>query len=139
MSSQDIKQAIAELKPRAKEVHEAAKVIAAEGKPINDDWIEDIGDAEKKWEKCTIKLKVRANERKYSEWLEIILDDGTVILSTYYYITDYSSEFEINTFRNGGWVDRLINYSTENVIAEKERKKKAELEQLLKPFSSIDF
>ena len=139
MSDQEIKKILAALKPKAKAVHDAAKIIAADGEPINNDWIKDIGDVIKNWEICTITLEVRINERKYSERLNIKLNDGTVLLSTYNYITDYGSEFEISTFRNGPWADRLINHSKEGVMAEREKQKKEELEKKLKPFSEIDF
>lgn len=140
MSDQAIKETLEALKPEAKKVHEAAKIIAADGKPINEDWIEDIGDATKAWERCTIKIKVRApSDTRYTEWVDITLDDGTVLLSSRYNISSYSSDFDLYAFRNGAWVDRLITYSKEGVIAEREKQKKAELEQRLKPFSEIDF
>jgi hypothetical protein len=140
MSDQAIKETLAALKPEARKVHDAAKIIAADGKPINDDWIEDIGDATKIWERCTIKIKVRApSETRYTEWVDITLDDGTVLLSSRYYIGSSSIDFDLYAFRNGAWADRLIKYSIEGVMAEKEKQKKAELEKKLKPFSEIDF
>lgn len=140
MSDQAIKETLDALKPQARKVHEAAKIIAADGKPINEDWIEDIGDATKIWERCTIKIKVRApSETRYTEWVDIALDDGTVLLSSRDYITSSSMGFDLYTFRNGAWTDRLIKYSIEGVMAEKEKQKKAELDEKLKPFSEIDF
>jgi hypothetical protein len=70
------------------------------------------------------------------EWVDIKLDDGTLILSTHYHTND---GFEVYTFRNGAWVERFITYSKEDVIAELERQKQEELQQRLKPFSAIDF
>lgn len=141
ISYQEFKQAKAKAKANAKarEVHEAARIIAVDGRPINNDWIEDVGSTTKQSEKCTIKLRVKS-ATSYSEWIDIILDDGTVLLSTYYYISGSgNSEFEASTFRNGAWVERFITYSTEGVNAELERQKKAELEQRLKPYAEIDF
>lgn len=57
MSDQAIKEALAALKPEARKVHDAAKIIAADGKPINDDWIEDIGDATKFGKDALLKLR----------------------------------------------------------------------------------
>lgn len=139
MSDQEFEIAKAEFKVRAKELHKAARIIAADGKPINKSWIEDFGSVTKEWEKCVIKFRVK-DASSYTEWVEIILNDGTVLLSTYDYISSSgNTEFELYTFRNGAWVERFITYSTEGVIAEQERKKKAELEEKLKPFSEIDF
>ena len=141
MSNQEFEQAKAEIKLKAREVHNAARIIAVDGQPINKYWIEDVGSTTKEWEKCLIKLRV-TDGSSYSEWVEIILDydDKTVLLSTYYFIgRSGNSEFEVSTFRNGAWVERFIAYSKEGVIAEQERKKKAELAEQLKPFSEIDF
>jgi len=140
MSDNEFEKAKAEISVIARKVHEAGKIIVADGKPINKYWIEDFGDGVKKsWEKCTIKFRVKS-AHSYSEWLSIELDDGTVILDTSYYISGSgNSEFDVSTFRNGAWVERFIAYSTEGAIAEQERQKQAELEQKLKPFSDIDF
>jgi hypothetical protein len=136
MSDQEYEQAKAEVKARAKEVHDAARIIAADGKTINKYWLEDVGDTTKNWEKCTIKFRAKDNGRNYMEWVDIKLDDGTLILSTHYHTND---GFDVHTFRNGAWVERFINYSKEDVIAELERQKQEELQQRLKPFSAIDF
>lgn len=135
MSDQAIKETLAALKPEARKVHDAAKIIAADGKPINDDWIEDIGDATKIWERCTIKIKVRApSETRYTEWVDITLDDGTVLLSSRYYIGSSSIDFDLYAFRNGAWADRLIKYSIEDVMAEKEKKKESRTRRKIKTF-----
>ena len=136
MSDQEFEQAKAEAKAIARKVHDAARIIAVDGKPINKDWLEDVGDTTKKWEKCTIKLRAKDNGRNYMEWVDIKLDDGTVILSTHYHTND---GFDVYTFRNGAWAERFIAYSTEGVEAEREKQKQAELQEKLKPFSSIDF
>lgn len=144
MSNQEFEQAKANVAAIARKVHDAARIVAMDGRPINKDWIDEgnyvnSNEVTKKWEKCTIKLEVK-DARSYSERIDLKLDDGTVLLSTYYYISGSgNSEFEVSTFRNGAWVERLITYSKEDVIAEKERKEKAELEERLKPFSEIDF
>ena len=52
MSDQEFEQAKAEVKARAKEAHDAARIIAADGKTINKYWLEDVGDTTKNWEKC---------------------------------------------------------------------------------------
>ncbi len=83
MSDQEFEQAKAEAKAIARKVHDAARIIAVDGRPINKDWLEDVGDTTKKWEKCTIKLRAKDNGRNYMEWVDIKLDDGTVILSTH--------------------------------------------------------
>lgn len=70
------------------------------------------------------------------EWVDIKLDDGTVLLSTHYHTND---GFDVYTFRNGAWVERFIAYSIDGVQAELEKQKKAELQERLKPFSDIDF
>jgi len=136
MSDQEFEQAKAEVKVKAKEVYEAALIIVMDGKPITTSWIEDVGDATKKWEKCTIKLRVQTTTRNYMDWVDIVLDDGTVLLSSHYHTGD---GFDVYTFRNGAWVERFITYSKEGVIAEQERQKQAELAEKLKPFSEIDF
>jgi hypothetical protein len=140
MSDKEFEAAKAEISVIAMKVHEAGKIIVADGKPINKYWIEDFGDGvTKSWEKCTIKYRVK-DAYSYSEWLNITLEDGTVILDTSYYISGSGNyDFDVSTFRNGAWVERFITYSTEGIIAEQERQKKAELEQKLKPFSEIDF
>ncbi|WP_291347919.1 MULTISPECIES: hypothetical protein [unclassified Acinetobacter] len=144
MSNEEFEQAKAEAKVLARKVHDAARIIAMDGRPINKNWIEegsyvDMNEATKKWEKCTINLKVK-DARSYNEWIDITLDDGTVILDTDYYISGSgNSEFEVKTFRNGAWAERFISYSTEGVQAELEKQKKVELQERLKPFSEIDF
>lgn len=139
MSNQEFEQVKTEVKARAQKVHDAARIIAVDGRVINKDWIEDVGSTTKEWEKCTIKLRVK-DASSYSEWIDIILDDGTVLLSTYYYISGSgNSEFDASTFRNGAWVERLIAYSKDGVEAELEKQKRAELQERLKPFSEIDF
>jgi len=136
MSDQEFEQAKVEIKARAKEVYEAALIIVMDGKPITTNWIEDVGDATKKWEKCTIKLRVQSTSRNYMDWVDIELDDGTVLFSTKYHTGD---GFDVVAFRNGAWVERFITYATEGLIADQERQKKAELAEKLKPFSEIDF
>ena len=139
MSDQEFEQAKAEIAAKAKAVHKAARIIVADGKPISKSWIEDYGEATKNWEKCTIKFKVKS-AHSYTEWMNITLEDGTVILDTRDYISGSgNSEFDVSIFRNGAWVERFITYSNEGVQAELEKQKKAELEQKLKPFSAIDF
>ena len=136
MSDQEFEQAKAEIAAKAKAVHKAARIIVADGKPISKSWIEDYGEATKNWEKCTIKFRAKDNGRNYMEWVDIKLDDGTLILSTHYHTND---GFEVYTFRNGAWVERFITYSKDGVEAEREKQKQAELQEKLKPFSSIDF
>ena len=143
MSDKEFEKAKVEAKAKARKVHDAAKTIAMEGKPINRDWLDDgnyenTNEATKTWEKCTIHLKAK-DARSYSEWVTITLDDGTVLLKTYYYISDYSGDFDVSTFRTGAWVDRLITYAEKDVAADKERRKQAELQEKLKPVSEIDF
>lgn len=140
MSNQEFEQAKAKLKPLARKVHDAANAIAADGKAVNKYWIEDNdGEATKKWEKCTIKFRVK-DGHSYSEWVVIKLDDGTVLLDTSYSIGGSgNTQFDVNTFRNGAWVDRFITYSIDGVQAELEKQNKAELQEKLKPFSDIDF
>ena len=130
MSDQEFELAKAEFKVRAKELHKAARIIAADGKPISKSWIEDFGSVTKEWEKCVIKFRVKSAS-SYTEWVEIILDDGTILLSTYDYISSSgNTEFEVYTFHNGAWVERFITYSKEGVIAEQERKKKGSVRQV---------
>lgn len=139
MSDQEFEKAKAEFKVKAKELHKAARIIAADGQTINKSWIEDFGSATKEWEKCVVKFRVKSAS-SYTEWVEIILNDGTVLLSTYDYISSSgNTEFEVYMFRNGAWVERFITYSKEGVAAEQERKKQAELAEKLKPFAEIDF
>lgn len=139
MSDQQVKEILVDLKPIAEAAHNAAKVIASDGARINKDWIEDIGFASADWEGCTLNLRVRATSHTYAEHVDITLKDGTVLLDTRYYNGSQSITFDIYTFRNGPWVDRLIKYSTEGMQAKKEKKNQVELEKKLKPFTTIDF
>lgn len=129
-----------EIEAKAITVHKAARIIVTDGKAISKNWIEDFGDGvTKDWEKCTIHFRVR-DTSSYTEWMKIILDDGTVLLDTRHYIGHSgNSYFDVYTFRNGAWVDRFIAYSTEGVRAEQERQKQAELKQKMQPFSDINF
>ncbi len=144
MSDQEFKKAKAEAEALARKVYDAARIIAMDGRPINKSWINDghyenMNETTKKWEKCTINLKVK-DARSYTEWVDITLDDGTVLLNVYYYISGSgNTEFDVKTFRNGAWVERFITYSKDGVEAEREKQKQAELQEKLKPFSSIDF
>ena len=148
MSNKEVEQAFvqakAEISGIARKVHEAARIIAMGGRPMNKDWFNDgpwdnANEATNKWEKCTVYVKAKS-ARSYSEWVTVTLDDGTILLSTYDYMSGSgNSEFDVTTFRNGAWVERFIRYSQDGVATEREKQKQAELQERLKPFSDIDF